>query len=589
MSEVGIRGWRGYSWAGSSNRHGVPVVEQVLQARMACFSEERHVWVDPKIRASFPDLSTVKDMGKAAGFLAEAIKRISRTGSGRIGIFSDYDADGATAAAVMGLWLAELDIPYDIRIPDRFRDGYGPNMIGLRELKDLGCDPVLVLDSGSTAFDVLEEAAGEGIECIVVDHHACEERHPVSRAFVNPNRKDDGSGLGYMCAAGLSLLVTIAAQKELEKDPAWKSRRPDMNLIAAVAAIGTVADVVPLRGFNRALVSTGLKIASTARAERPLLGLSALMWVCGVTESLSSTDVGFRLGPRINVAGRLSDSTLGAKLLTCTDAATAADIAGKLNELNAERQAIEKKTREEAMAQVPQTEGHGCIVVAGDWHEGVVGITAGRIKEACLRPAIVLSRTEEGLLKGSGRSMPGFDLGHAIIEARKAGILLKGGGHGMAAGLTLDPARLPDLVAYLDQQVEESDFARLGAVLSYDAVLDPADANVATVDALTGLEPYGEGNPTPRFLIRDIHVESADTLKEIHCRYQFRLRSGERIKAMLFSAVGTSLAAGLTSAVGSRVDLIASLEINEWQGRRSVELKIEDARLHDAMEMRQVA
>lgn len=547
------------------------LTRRLVAARMARWDEPLAVWYRPTMRSTFPNPFGPQDMRLAAETILAAIDARAT-----IGLFGDYDADGATSVGVMARYLTDLGITTHIRIPDRFTEGYGPNIKGLSELVEKDCSLIVILDSGSTAFEVMDEADRLGIKAVIIDHHACAaDRLPKALAFVNPNRPDDKSGLGYLCAAGLSFLTCCAIHKLMRDDKSRTAPLPDLMGYLDIAALGTVADIVPLRGFNRTIVACGLTVMN----QRPNIGMQALMAVADIKDRKpGSRDLGFALGPRVNAGGRIGDSSIGARLMASQDPAHAATLAAELDQLNVERKKIENEVREDALAKAMALPAERrLILVSGHYHEGVVGITAGRIKETLLKPTIVLSETEHGTLKGSGRSMPGFDLGHAIIAAREKGLLIAGGGHGMAAGLTVAPEQVEALVAFLEGEIAGSEFARTGPILGYDLETDPAGLTVEIIEGLTELEPFGEGNPVPRFLLSGLVVDKVDVVKEIHLRVT--LRAGRSsFKAMLFSSVGTAFAAAIEARHGKTIDVIASCSINEWQGRKSLELDIIDAR-----------
>lgn len=547
------------------------LTRKLLSARMARWSEPLSVWYQPKMRTTFPDLFAPRDMRAAAAIILEAINS-----GATIGLFGDYDCDGATSVGVMARYLNDLGITTHIRIPDRFTEGYGPNIKGITELVGKGCDLIVILDSGSTAFEVMQEVHERGIRAVIIDHHACSADHlPKALAFVNPNRPDDTSGLGYLCAAGLSFLTCCAIHKLMRDSQVRPAGElPNLMKYLDIAALGTVADVVPLRGFNRTIVSVGLEIMATA----PNLGIQALSEIAEVKGKPGSMDLGFKLGPRINAGGRLGDASLGAYLMASQDPAEARRLAIELNDLNVQRTAIEKEAREDALAKAQLLPaGQNVIIVSGPYHEGIVGITAGRIKEALLKPTIVLSETEHGTLKGSGRSMPGFDLGHAIIEAREKGILLTGGGHGMAAGLSLAPDRVGDLVEFLEAEIAKSEFARTGPVLNYDLEIEPSELSVEIVEGLSALEPFGEGNREPLFLLRGLAINDIRIMKDVHMSINF-ISGRSKFRAPLWSAVGSPLGDFFQANEGQLVDVIAAGSINEFNGRKSVELTISDVR-----------
>lgn len=600
----GFVGYRWYPQMRNEQAHadlagaGLPPLLCEIASRRVPEGENALHWVDPRIATMRPDPFSMKDMDVAAGLIAAEILAILETGEPRaIGLFGDYDVDGAASTALMARFLADLGIATHTRIPDRIGEGYGPNLPGLLELRDKGCGLILILDTGALAFDVLEKAGDEGLRIVVIDHHICEERLPRALAVVNPNRRDDTSGFGYMCAGGLALMVAIATSSKLKAKGFFGADRPapDLRSYLDLAALATVADVAPLRGVNRAFVATGLKVMR----QRGNPGLSALLDVSGTNGEIRAHHIGFQLGPRINAGGRISDAWKGALLLRSDDPGECVRLAGELNDINAERKAIEEDCRLDAIGQVDArlasrradgkdpSEGQCNPHLAwalGDYHEGVIGIAAGRLKERFLLPSIVFSRIEPedgvALAKASGRSIEGFDMGSAVLKAASRGLLVKGGGHAMAAGLTVAVDRLDDFVSFMDEEIAASDFARDGAPLRYDLGIDPADMTVEAVESFARLEPFGQGNPSPRFLLKGWKAVQADVLKEVHLRVRLQAPDGSQWKAMLFNGAAGALASGLTESIqGSRpIDIVARLKINSWRDQSNVEIDIEDAR-----------
>ena len=541
-------------------------------------------FLSPKIRELLPNPSFFLDMDLAADRLVTAI-----TSGQKIMIWSDYDVDGATSAATLGRFLRDCGrSDVEIYIPDRIAEGYGPNTEGLLALQAAGAELVCILDSGTTAFEPLGAARAAGLDVVVVDHHAAEEELPEAIAVVNPNRLDQAEGYGHVCAAGMTFMLTVAANLRLRR-MGWfdgadgrPATAPDLMSYLDLVALGTVCDVVPLTGINRAFVMRGLGYLSA----RQSAGIRALAQVAGCTDEIDARACGFALGPRINAGGRIGASGAGAALLLETDPEQAQTQADELNRLNMERQEMEKACTAQALAQfgsefVPGETRRIALAVV-DAHEGIVGISAARLKEALDAPAFVLASTPEGHLKGSGRSVSGFDLGAAIIAARKAGILVKGGGHAMAGGITIEPDRLEEFRAFVDARIAESDYARTGIVSKVDASIGIERATTGLVDAAQSLAPFGMGNPMPRFVIREAYLADVRILKEKHLKCMFEhpetREAGKRIEGLIWNAVDTVFGSALQDCKGQIVDVLCSLEINEWRGTRRVQIKIDDVR-----------
>lgn len=544
-------------------------------------------FLKPKIRNLLPNPAFFQDMDKAAARIARAIMDRET-----IAIWSDYDVDGATSAGTLGRFLRDCGITdFMLRIPDRIVEGYGPNAQGLLELGDAGATLVVVLDSGTTAHEPLQAAHDAGLDVVVIDHHAAEAVLPPAVALVNPNRLDQAPGYNHVCAAGMTFIACVAINMALrglgffDGQDGRPARSPELMTYLDLVALGTVCDVVPLKGINRAFVSVGLQTLS----ERRLPGIRALAEVAGCNAEIDVRDCGFGLGPRINAGGRIGAADSGARLLLAEDEEEAKRLAEDLNLLNQGRQDLEKACTAAALAQVtdfvPGVTRRLAVAIV-DAHEGIVGISAARVKEAVDAPAFVLTATPEGHLKGSGRSVTGFDLGAAIIAARQAGLLLKGGGHAMAGGITLEADQVAAFTAFVDAEIARSDYARIGVVTTIDMEVPVTRATVGLADAVQSLAPFGMGNPTPRFLIRNVRLAELRTLKERHLKCVFehpRLgHSGPRLEAPIWNAVDTPLAEALADARGQEVDLLCALEVNEWRNVRKIQLKIEDVRLSDA-------
>ncbi|HEY9079152.1 single-stranded-DNA-specific exonuclease RecJ [Magnetovibrio sp.] len=560
-----------------SQRLRVPeVVGRVLASRDLDV-ETAGGFLDPKLKTHLPDPGHLKDMDKAATRIADAVQA-----GENIAIFGDYDVDGATSSALLKRFLQAAGANVRVYIPDRLEEGYGPNAPALLKLHSEGASLVVTVDCGQTSFEPLAEAHDAGLDVIVVDHHEGEARLPKAVAVVNPNRIDDLSPHGQMAAVGVAFLVAVAVNRKL-KDAGWYNDRaaPDLMQWLDIVALGTVCDVVPLTGVNRALVAQGLKILAT----RQNIGLRMLGDVAGINEKPGAYHLGFVLGPRINAGGRVGQSDLGTRLLSSHNESEALALAQRLNDLNAERQEIEAAVQDEAIAQVEARlagADPGPIVIAhGDgWHPGVVGIVASRLKEKYNRPCCVISwGGEQGT--ASGRSVSGADLGSAVIAARQAGLLLKGGGHAMAAGFTLERAKLDEVEAFLAERMIKA----IGENppppgLYIDSTTSVAGANMQLVKTLEQVGPFGVGNPEPRFCVKDATIVKADPVgaDQSHVRLVLMGEGGQgRLTAIAFRAFDTALGPALVNHGGQPFDFVGRLRINVWNGYESVQLMVDDA------------
>ncbi|MGD1878223.1 MAG: single-stranded-DNA-specific exonuclease RecJ [Kiloniellaceae bacterium] len=559
-----------------SQQLGLPeIIGRVLAARGGD-QDDAARFLNPTLRAYLPDPSAFQDMDRAAARLLRAIE-----GGEKIAVFGDYDVDGATSSAVLARFFAALGIELQIYIPDRLSEGYGPNAPALKRLKAAGVDLVITVDCGITAFDALAEAAAAGLEVIVVDHHAAEPRLPAAAAVVNTNRLDDVSGLGQLAAVGVAFLVTVALNRAL-RDAGWYTRNgrrePDLLQWLDLVALGTVCDVVPLTGLNRALVAQGLKVMAARRNA----GLVALSDVSRIDEKPGTYHAGFLLGPRVNAGGRVGEAPLGARLLTCDDPGEASEIAARLDGYNAERKQIELQVLDQAIRQVEETgPGRGLVVAASEgWHAGVIGIVASRLKERFNRPALVVA-LEGGVGKGSARSVPGVDLGAAVIAARQEGLLINGGGHPMAAGLTVAQEHLNELTAFLDARLAR----RLAEIdyqpsLGIDGALKPRGATLELLADLERCGPFGVGNVQPRFALPAVRVSKASVVGENHVRCflgDAKGSGGGSLKAIAFRALDSDLGPALLQTAGLPLHVAGRLQIDRWGGREGVQFIIEDA------------
>ncbi|MBC7908486.1 MAG: single-stranded-DNA-specific exonuclease RecJ [Rhodospirillaceae bacterium] len=554
-----------------SQRLALPeVIGRVLAAR-GIGLEEAEIFLNPSLKALLPDPSHLKDMDKAAARLVQAV-----TGGETIGIFGDYDVDGATSSALLRIFFEAAGARVRVHIPDRILEGYGPNAPALLNLQAEGVSVVVTVDCGTTAYVPLAAAADAGLDVIIVDHHEAEPEPPRCFALVNPNRMDEDSPHGHLAAVGVAFLLAVAVNRGL-KQAGWYGNRkaPDLLQWLDIVALGTVCDVVPLKGVNRALVTQGLKIM----AKRGNVGLTALSDVAGVKERPDAYHLGYLLGPRVNAGGRVGEADLGTRLLATVDPIEATEIAKLLDSYNKDRQTIEAGVQHEAMEQVEGRPDDGLPLVVAwgeNWHPGVIGIVAGRLKERYNRPACVIA-FEDGVGKGSGRSVPGLDLGAAIIAARQAGILKAGGGHAMAAGFTVLQDRLGDLQTFLAERLQAQLSGELVPLLELDGALDCAGCSVDLVETLKQLGPFGAGNPEPRFAVTAARIIKADVVGNGHVRLILTGAGGQRLKAIAFRAADTDMGQALLTARGGAFHFCGTLRVDTWQGSSSVQLTIDDA------------
>lgn len=531
-------------------------------------------YLAPTLRELLPDPSTMVDMDAAASRLADAIANEEP-----VAVFGDYDVDGATSSALLERYLTALGVKPRIYIPDRIKEGYGPNPIAMRLLAEEGARVVITVDCGTMAHTALEEAKSAGLDVLVIDHHKASPQLPPAWAVVNPNRLDCSSGLGQLAAVGVAFMLAVATNRALRQRGFFGDSRPEPKLTQwlDLVALGTVCDVVPLKGVNRAFVTQGLKVMG----QRGNAGLMALGAVSKMEGAPSPYHAGFMLGPRVNAGGRIGASGLGAKLLASNDPAEAAQIAERLDVLNAERRAIEADVLEHAMGIVERDKlaDRPVGIVAGEgWHPGVIGIVAARIKERTNRPAIVIALDENGLGKGSGRSIAGVDLGAAVVRALESDLLVNGGGHAMAAGLTVATNKVPELSNFLEKDLAESvDQAQASMGLTLDGAISCGGANASLVDMIAQAGPYGSGNPEPRIAISDARVAFADVVGSGHVRVTLKGSSGKNLKAVAFRSADQPLGQALLAASDERIHAAGRLKRDTWRGGDAVELHIEDA------------
>ncbi len=558
-------------------RHGLE--EPLARALAARGVDEASAasYLAPTLKALFPDPSCFADMDRAAEILVEAIAR-----NRPCAVFADYDVDGATSAALLVRYFRALGRELPIYVPDRMTEGYGPSPAAFRRLKAQGAELVVTVDCGAAARDALEAAAGIGLEVVVIDHHLMRGGDPPpAAALVNPNRPDCASGQGVLAAAGVTFVLLAALNREGRRRGLFETRpEPDLRQWLDLAALGAVCDVTSLTGFNRALTAQGLKVMSAWRNP----GLKALLQAAGAAEAAATTfHAGFVLGPRINAGGRIGRSDLGARLLSTDDPAEAVELAAELDALNVTRKAVETETFEAAVRAIE----HGSnlapsdpvLVVAGEgWHPGVVGIVASRLRERYRRPAVVIGLDPAvDIGKGSGRSQAGMNLGRAVQAAFDAGLLLAGGGHAMAAGLTMRPHAIPELRAFLAERLAgEREDAMAADALEIDALVSAGGAGRALWSAFQQLIPFGPGNPEPLFAAAGMRIERAMAVKGGHVRCVLVDDTGARLRAVAWRAAETELGRRLLASDGA-LHVAGRLRPDDWMGREAVELEIEDA------------
>lgn len=554
--------------------HGVPeIVARVLAGRGVGVDEAAR-FLDPTIRDLLPNPSSLTDMDRAAERIAAAVMRKER-----VAIFGDYDVDGASSSALMKLFLDTFGIRSEIYIPDRIFEGYGPNPDAMRELVGRGASLIVTVDCGTNSAPSITAARQAGADVVVLDHHQL--GGPLPRdavAVVNPNREDDLSGQGHLCAAGVTFLALVRTAAILRlKAPDLP--RPDLLRHLDLVALATVCDVVKLTDVNRAFVVKGLQIAR--QQQNP--GMAALSRVARIGEPLNTFHLSFLIGPRINAGGRIGDAALGSRLLATDDPVEAGKIAETLDLLNQERQAMEQQmltqARAEADAELAGGQGPAVLVTAsGDWHPGIVGLIASRLKDHTRRPAFAIAFNANGVGTGSGRSIPGFDLGRMVREAVEAGLLVKGGGHAMAAGITVERGKLGALRAFFEERAASEVFRlREEEVLKIDGALSAEGANLMLLDTLEKAGPYGSGHPVPVFVLPRHRILDVRPVGTGHFRVELRSETGGRLQAMAFRAAETPLGDFLLRSANRLTHIAGSLSVNHWNGSRSAQFRIIDA------------
>lgn len=552
--------------------HGMPdIVARVLAGR-GVTAEEAPRFLDPTVRALMPDPATFTDMEAAAERIAGAVER-----GERVAIFGDYDVDGAASSAMLSRFLAHFGVQTEIYIPDRIFEGYGPNSEAMRELAARGASLIVTVDCGTNSAEAVASARQAGADVVVLDHHQVSGALPDA-IVVNPNREDDLSGQGHLCAAGVVFLALVQTARVL-REGGKAGAGPDLLSMLDLAALGTVCDVVPLVGLNRAFVVKGLAVAR--RMQRP--GIAALARVSRIGEPLNPYHLGFMVGPRINAGGRIGNAALGSRLLASDDPAEADAMAETLDRLNRERQDMETamlaEARAEADAELAAGEGPAVLVTASEtWHAGIVGLIASRLKDYARRPVFAIAFDGNGVGTGSGRSIAGLDLGLLVREAVAEGLIVKGGGHAMAAGITVERERLGDLRSFFEERAgSEVRRLREAECLRIDGALSAEGAVFDLLDALEAAGPYGTGHATPILALPRHRLADARVVGNGHVRADLRSHGGARLQAIAFRAADTPLGRFLFENRGATIHLAGSLSSNHWNGTRSVQFRIIDA------------
>lgn len=546
-----------------------PFVGRLLAARQLT-PETAGDYLNPTLKQLMPDPSHLKDLDKGIARVVKAIQSQEK-----IAVFGDYDVDGATASALFKRYFQDAELDLTVYIPQRIEEGYGPNIPALTQLKEQGHTVIIMVDCGTTAFEAVAHAKAIGLDVIIIDHHMSAPLLPDVAALINPNRIDESSPLTTLCAAGLSFIFLVALHRAL-RSTGWfgnDGNRLDLREYLDLVALGTVCDVMPLTQLNRAFVTQGLKILS----RRSNLGLKALADIAGVEESPSAYHLGFILGPRINAGGRVGKASFGSRLLSSRDPLETQHLARELDQLNKERQEIELAVLEQATTQVLQKGlDRNPLILVGDegWHVGVIGIVAGRLKERFQKPVCVVG-FEADVGKGSGRSITGVNLGSAMHLACQKGLLVNGGGHAMAAGFTVMKDQFADFENFLCNHLA-ADVANIEPRLDLDAVLSPAAATVDFLNELSLLEPYGNGNPTPRFALHKIRLTGVERVGVNHLRAFAYGEDGTRLKVMAFRSFETELGDQMLRLQGRLLALAGTLKLDKWNGRQEVTFILED-------------
>ena len=533
--------------------------------------EEVKFFLEPTIKSILPNPFILKDMDKAIDRTLAAIMKKEK-----IGIFGDYDVDGATSTAILGQYFRALNIDFEIHIPDRKTEGFGPNTKAFLEFITKGVSLIFTVDCGTLSFEPMDFAKNKNIDVIILDHHQSELKLPNAHSIVNPNRFDDRSELNYLCAAGVCFLFLIALNKKL-RDQNWfvlnLINEPNLIKILDLVSLGTVCDVVPLIGLNRAIVKQGLKVLS----EKNNLGLKTMIELNNIESNISAYHLGYVLGPRINAGGRVGKSSHGANLLLNRNSQETFKLASELNNYNKERQILESELLNKILNINYQHNSEPVILLHGEkWHEGIIGIIAARVKEKFNKPTIIIS-VSDGVGKGSARSIYGFDIGSTIIGAVQAGLLIKGGGHKMAAGFTIDMKKIQEFKEFLFRKFKSININLEDKKKYYfDAQIAPSAVNIDFFENINLLAPFGSGNLEPRFLIENLNVVNSKIVGEKHIKSVLLGSDSSILKTISFNSVDTELSSYLLKKNTKNFNIVGKLSLNEWRGQKNVEFIIDD-------------
>ena len=525
-------------------------------------------FLNPSLRKLLPDPSSMQDMDKAAKIIFNAIK-----GNKKITIFADYDVDGATSAAQLVKWARNFEVELEIYVPDRIREGYGPSIEAFNHLKKNGSDLVITVDCGAAAYSALVAAQALDLSIVVIDHHLMDADMPPAEALVNPNRIDDSSKLNYLAAAGVTFMLLVALNREARAQN-FKNI-PDLFDYLDLAALGTICDVVPLKGLNRAIVKQGLKVFS----RESNIGLKSLMFETNTKSPITPYHCGFVLGPRINAGGRIGKANIGAELLSTDNRQLAIKYAQELDRVNLERRILQDKILDEALLKTLSMHKTNSVLVVSmeGWHPGVIGIVAGRLKERFNKPVIVIGIDENGIGKGSGRSIQGIDLGNEIKKLYEKGLLISGGGHEMACGLTIENKYIKTFHEILERNLSDRiNSIRSKFSIKIDALLNISAVNMDLINSINQIGPYGSGNPTPTFAFAELRVAYADRVKGGHIRCNFEDKNGQRIKGICFRAEELGFEEILLNERNRYLHIVGTLKKNTWNGHTSIDLQVID-------------
>ena len=533
--------------------------------------EEVKLFLNPKIKNFLPNPFILKDMEKAADRTVKAIKN-----NEKIGIFGDYDVDGATSTAILGNYFNQIDRKIEIYIPDRKSEGYGPNQQGFEKLISNGSKLIFTVDCGTLSFDTINFSQSKNTDVLVLDHHQSDLKLPNAFSIVNPNRFDDKSNLNYLCAAGVCFMFLVALNKKLREIDWFKKNNIDepnlMNYLDLVS-LGTVCDVVPLIGLNRAIVTQGLEVLKN----KLNLGLKTLKNVCGIESNITTYHLGYVIGPRINAGGRVGKCSHGANLLLSKDSKETFKIATELESFNEERRLIESNMLKKIKNTISINSDDPVIVLSGhNWHEGIIGIIASRLKEKYNKPTVIIS-VEKGLGRASARSVLGFDIGTVIISAVQNKILKKGGGHKMAGGFTIDENKIEEFKDFLKKKflkIEKN--LNKKNILLFDAKISPSAINEGFFSEVNSLSPFGSGNPEPKFVVENLELLKSSVVADKHIRSLLSAPDGSAIKSIAFNAIKTDLETYLLSKNRKKFNILGKLSLNEWKGQKKVEFIIDD-------------